>query len=421
MNNYSKNVSLVQNAINLKCSSLQPNPYLVQRILADAQKAPKSTTAQKKFSVAILFLLVLLLVSVGAVAAAFLSMRQVVEETAVPMAVQTEGENFTAQETRLLMKIAEENNIVLSQNAKDNITYALEQGQGYFKEEILMEFAKAEFGPNPGQWTMEQQKWFDDMCVAICFIDAPEKGLPENAEETKQTMILVARKAIQNEYPAQDGLDNPEQYDVHVQYLLGSDNSEFHETHWCLLFAPKVLEGSEYWVYLNEEGNILKIASRPGLSALSTVNEIDDAYWRAYGNMNTWSQSMMRAFQSSVLQSPDTNHPAYLCLKRTSYPDIPQNAISKEKAYEIAADHLSIDHYMITGVYLIGTNENPVWKLNLNKEEEIWSFEIDCLTGEIKTVRLKGVQDHKWWMNIVLWDVSDQVMKTWTDIEPSIG
>lgn len=71
--------------------------------------------------------------------------------------------------------------------------------------------------------------------------------------------------------------------------------------------------------------------------------------------------------------------------------------------------------------YLIDTDKNPVWKLRVNTDEEQWSFEIDCFSGAICTVRQIGFGDTKWWMPIVRWEIVDEVRENWIDMSPSVG
>ena len=57
----------------------------------------------------------------------------------------------------------------------------------------------------------------------------------------------------------------------------------------------------------------------------------------------------------------------------------------------------------------------------MNVSGDQWSFEADCITGEIKTARQRGFGDSKWWMSLVLWEVSDEVRSNWVDDSPSVG
>jgi len=65
--------------------------------------------------------------------------------------------------------------------------------------------------------------------------------------------------------------------------------------------------------------------------------------------------------------------------------------------------------------------KNSVWKFSLSKGEDDYSYEIDCITGEIRTKRLLDNLHRKWWMSMFLWEVSDEVDANWVDDSPSFG
>ena len=121
------------------------------------------------------------------------------------------------------------------------------------------------------------------------------------------------------------------------------------------------------------------------------------------------------------MQMQPTNERSYLCLMQTAYPDVPDNAISIEEAYAIAAADLGVTSYRVFNHPLIATDTNPVWKLRFYKGDETYSFEIDCITGEIRTKRLLDNAHRSWWMSMVLWEVSDEVDANWVDDRPSFG
>ena len=106
---------------------------------------------------------------------------------------------------------------------------------------------------------------------------------------------------------------------------------------------------------------------------------------------------------------------------QTEYPDIPDDAISFDDAYAIAATDLGITDYRVFKKVLIATDTNPVWKFTMSRGEDDYSFEIDCITGEIRTKRLLDNLHRKWWMSMVLWEVSDEVDANWVDDSPSFG
>lgn len=373
------------------------------------RKARGEIKVKKKLSVGLALMIILTLLVAGAVAAVILSIRQIVEEKAIPMANQYEGELYTAEDTDAILQLAEENGIELSQPVKAQIQKALDQGEGYFKEEMLMALAKAEFGENPAAWTLEQQKWFDDVCIAVGLISEPEKAMPTGGEDAKLSIVQAATDYIHQTYATDAPLDDPSKYEIGVQYINGLYN-DYKGLYWAVDYLPLYLEGAEYWVYLREDGSLLGDAVFSGLNNASTVFDILDAYTRIFSMADTWSQSTLRSFRDAAIQSADTNSRAYLCLAQTKYPDIPENAISREQAHSIAAKYVGYDEQLSRSqMFFIGDKPNPVWKVRIILDADQWSLEIDCITGEVKSALLLDDLHSGWWMQMVLWTVSDEI------------
>lgn len=119
----------VRSAIDDYFADMEARPSLRYKVLAQARGVVK---ARKKLSAGVVMAIVFVLVAAGAVAAVLLSMRQVVEEKAIPMANQYEGETYTVEDTNILLQLAQDNGIHLSDETKAQIDYALSRGEGYF-------------------------------------------------------------------------------------------------------------------------------------------------------------------------------------------------------------------------------------------------------------------------------------------------
>ena len=246
----------IHHAFDTRLSGMTGDPWLAQRIVG----AEGRLKVKKKLSVGFVLIMILVLAVVGAVAAVILSLQQIVEEQAIPMANQYEDERYTVEDTNILLQLAEENGIVLSEQTKEQIQRALAQGEGYFKEELLMAFAKAEFGESPSAWTLEEQKWFDDVCVAIGFIPEGEKALPANGDDAKHQIIQTASEYVRETYGAEASLADPTRYEVGVQYINGDTDGVYSGLYWSIHYQPQTLEDNEYWVYLNDQGEILAVS-----------------------------------------------------------------------------------------------------------------------------------------------------------------
>lgn len=171
---------------------------------------------------------------------------------------------------------------------------------------------------------------------------------------------------------------------------------------------------------------------------------IDHLYLRfkqLYGpNMGAWSQAQLRSFQEMAVLSGDYGYDlAVPCLRSTVYPDVPQDAISREQAALYAAQHLGfaaadgavLTPWSLNGAVLIGTEDTPVWKVNLtaerkNGEVDVWLVEVNCMTGRIVRQHQDadgpaspgasydyGTPQNLWFREIVLEKTIEECEKTW--------
>ncbi|MBR4067551.1 MAG: hypothetical protein IKK08_02850 [Clostridia bacterium] len=426
--NHEKMREHVHTGIDRQCASLTSDPYRVQRVLNKAHETPKTGgfVVKKKLSVGMVFAIVLILMTVTAVAAVLLSMRQIVDDYAVPMAQQSVGEiDYNPEEVSILVQLAQENGIVFSEHAMSNIAWAESHGEGYAKDEFIKLLAYTEFGEDISTWTLEQQKWFDDALVAMGIFPESQKAMPKDPEGEQELAVSRAVAHLTANYSIAGDIMDESQYQVGVQYINGDADGDYPGLYWSIDFQPKTITGGEYWVYLRDNGEILGQSVRLGLSADSSVGDVRDAYVRYYKKDYPahveWDQHVYQEFLATAKLVKPSNGRAYLCIIQTEYPDIPDDAISFDDAYAIAAADLGITDYRVFKKVLIATDTNPVWKFTMSRGEDDYSFEIDCITGEIRTKRLLDNLHRKWWMSIVLWEVSDEVDANWVDDSPSFG
>lgn len=378
----------LRRAMDKTLPGLEQDVWFEQRVLSRIHERPATRTISKR-TVALVLVVAMLLLSATAVAAVILGGREVVDEYAVPMAGETTGDSYTVEQTLELVALAEENGIVLSDNAKESIDKMLATGEGYYKEELIMAIAKAEFGDQPATWTLEQQNWFDDVCVAIGFIPEKEKAMPEKGEDAFGWAAAIAAQHIRDYYGETADLQDLNVYDpVGVQYINGDVDGEYPGMYYSVTFQPKkateaALYAKEYWVCLNDNGEILGQTQR---------YFTDIAFGDTYGDKyEDWPQYALRLFRETVMNATPTpdGMKTIICMRMTSYPDIAEAAISREAAKQIAAEHLGTTvEACIDSVY-IGDDPNPVWKVSLGFSDASgkwvnYTVEVDSITGAVK-------------------------------------
>ncbi|MBQ3484883.1 MAG: hypothetical protein IJA77_05205 [Clostridia bacterium] len=430
----------LRRAMDKTLPGLEQDVWFEQRVMNRIHEQHRGRTVSKR-TVALLLAAGLLLLSATAVAAVLLSGREVVDEFAVPMASDTPGDTYTVAQTLELVALAEENGIVLSENARDSIDKMLAVGEGYYKEELIMAIAKAEFGENPSAWTLEQQNWFDDVCVAIGFIPEKVKHIPNKGEDASAWAIAIADAYIREHYGDTSDLHDPEVYEqTGVQYINGDVDGEYPGMYYSVDYFPKngapaALTACEYWVYLNDAGEILGSSSHPGAVAGALPSQINSAYRSAYGDdEGDWSQEVLRAYREAIIlarEDYDTKR-TVLWFTLSSYPDIAPGAISKDEAAALAVEAIGNGQAVYQNAVYIGDEPNPVWKVRLydtdpDQEDNIvgYAVEVDSITGEIKRIRTYDPYDGAgYFRNMVLEkdkEEADILFQEYVNTMPSNG
>ena len=130
--------ALVQQQLGAELSSLRTSARQRSRLYQNAVAGGK---AKRKLTMGWVAALSLMLFAATAAAAVWLTHMQIVEQVAVPMALENDSEGvteefYTHEELAQLIAVLNENGISLDED--DRIMRALKNGQGYWEEEALM-------------------------------------------------------------------------------------------------------------------------------------------------------------------------------------------------------------------------------------------------------------------------------------------
>lgn len=416
---------MIQQAFETSLSGLRDDPWLAQRVMAQAKESGKAQVkGKRKLSVGLVVVIALLLATVTAVAVALLSMREIVEEQAVPIANQYEGDSYTVKDTNLLLQLAEENGIELSDHARNAIGKYMDAGEGYPKEEMLMALAKAEFGDDPGTWTLEQQNWFDDVCVAIGYIQEKEKALPDNAEERKAVILQKAEEYILATYNNQTDLSES-RYAIGVQYLDGKVDNAYPEMYWWVNYKPLALEDTEYSVYLTDEGKVwncnISLGISEGVDYMTVYRRFRQ--W-AKRPVQLWSQAELHAFREALDVCSPSRDKMYLALMKVNYPADTSSAIAQEEAQKIGATALNMSDYTVQSSLYVTAGSNAIWRICYFVTEpqhggQYFSADIDGETGEVICTDQR--KDTNLYYDLVPQSVYDEIEQMETDPSMSVG
>ncbi len=273
MDEYRENVKKVQKALNQDAASLQPNPYLAQRVLnaANAEYTGKGGIVVKRKMPIALVIAIVLMLSTGVVALAATLLNLHIEKAMdIGMNKGTFVE-WTLEDKVALIETMNEAGIILPQDELNIITdvtsSAEEKDQAatdllvgiYGSEEHISHFtiASHDWG-DPFLWTLEQKEWFWETLRAKGLYTGKIKYLlPEENDLTRNQVVQLAKQAIQDAYNL--SADIVQGYDADVTFFTieGTDIAP----RWRVYLGHAGAEAADYTVLLTRDGQVTEDAS----------------------------------------------------------------------------------------------------------------------------------------------------------------
>ena len=264
------------------------------------RKARGERVVKKKLSVGLVFMIVMILVVVTALAAVLLSGKAFVQDVLGPKAQENQSQSWTEEEVAEILRIAGENGLFLS----DAQQAQLLEGGGYYKEELMRLFVKLDLGFHLTTWSIEDQAWYSQMLVDIGLADETFNTLPEEGEVTAAEVLAIVQAYVHAHYDPEAPLADETVFRRHFtynrsqDYTLTPDNRLVQEKRWFILYESLDLAHPSYCFWLDTEGTITKDETEPGILSreeLPAPEALLYQYWRLYGNYghleaDTWEE-----------------------------------------------------------------------------------------------------------------------------------
>jgi hypothetical protein len=337
-------------------------------------------TVKRKFSVGLVLACVLALLAVTALAAVLLGGKDFVDQIMAPKAAETDSFSFTKEEIDEILRIAAENNLVLSDEDMYRLNHLDESG--YDKEELMRRFVKTEYGFYPDAWPIEVQHWYEQMLIAAGLQEGPQVNvLPEGDERTQDEILKIVQDFIHEKYDPNVNLEDPEKYQRFMTYREFQLGEGMKYRQWNLNYEALDLYGTDYCLVLDSAGNIKNEYTVDGIFGASYLTHgqyIFDRFMRVYGDQYgfiNWDSEMLLQYQEAMRRRLTMEEYApfldreYPILNMTYL--IPDDTmISKEAAIEKAKEACgSLDYetlYSNSAVaVLMEASGKPVWKVTL--------------------------------------------------------
>lgn len=367
---------------------------------------------KKKRSAAFVLVMAILLITLGALAAVPLSSKEFVENVLAPKAIQNQSERWTQEEVEEILRIAEENGPVLSE---EDLAW-LREGDGEDKETLMRMFAKVDLGFYPSTWSIEDQAWYDQLLLDCGVSDRRTRFLPEEGEKTEAEAKAIAIQYILDHYDGAADVTDEATYRHHAQYMLWSDEGE---KIWDIEYVALDLTHDTYVVLVTPQGDVREDESQvyPGLRLegedVSTPDEVYDRYEDVFGSIYNWEPETWVSFREALQKSAavhgcESDSSAAILVQEYGVPDAA--ALSREEAIQKAAGMIvengrvkeeELRMASAYAVYLLEDGE-PVWRATIPSSGDTWYWvEMDAQSGNLRKAGT-WQPGEPWYRNVVL-------------------
>ena len=371
------NRETMHQAIDSTLSGLNGDPSLFQRVITRAEEG--EIKVKKKLSAGLVLAIVLILLAVAAVAVGLLTHQEVMEQVAVPLAVENDAdtgvnESYTAEELAELVRRLNENGITLEEN--NRIMQAMQTGQGYYEEETIMEICRQAFGGNYYTWTLEQQDWFESLMVKIGFHESHMTRMPGKDNMTYEEAEAFAFQSVRSQYGQELPLEDRTVWQLERQfYEEEPDSSPSGRTTaiWSFSLLPRDLEHARYTVYFEDQdpaGTVEVNALLRDWTKYYTGEDLLYALYDIYGwNLGQWPQEawqqLHEKLQKAELDPLSRNYQALRAYRMTDYPTPDETDISRVNAIQHARDAVNDSRAALDGAVLATYEGERVWVVSL--------------------------------------------------------
>ena len=398
-------------AIDSTLSGLNGDPWLFQRVSARA--AEGETKVKKKFSAGLILAIIMILIAAVALAVTLLTHQEIVEQVAVPLAVDNDAgvgvnNTYNAEELAELVRSLNENGITLEEN--NRIMQALQNGQGYYEEETIMEICRQAFGGNYYTWTLEQQDWYEKLMVQIGFHESHQTRMPGEDNMKYEDAEAFAFRKIREAYGQDLPLEDRSVWQLSRQFYVENPEDPASAA-WSFSLEPKDIDHGQYYVSLSDqdpEGTVFVSANIFDWTQPYTGDELLGHFNMVYTwNHGQWSQDVWQKLHEMLQKAemdPDSRDAQTLkAFRITEYPAPGEKDISRETAIQKAKESLQDSRAALDGAVLTEYEGKRIWMVSfvINPSGEgiaddtagFFAVSVDSETGTILDSRKQSLDD----------------------------
>ena len=405
------NRAKMHKAIDSTLSGLNGDPWLFQRVSARA--AEGETKVKKKLSTGLVLVIVLMLIAAVALAVTLLTHQEVVEQVAVPLAVDNDtgvgvNNTYNAEELAELVRNLNENGITLEEN--NRIMQSLQNGQGYYEEETIMEICRQAFGGNYYTWTLEQQDWYEDLMVKIGFHETYQTRMPGEGNMKYEDAEAFAFRKIRETYGQDLLLEDRSIWQLSRQFYVENPDDPA-SAGWSFSLEPKDIDHGQYYVRFSDndpEGSVSVGADIYDWSQPYTGEELLSHFNAVYTwNHGQWPQEawqrLHEMLQGAEIEPTSREAQALKAFRITEYPVPGEKDISREIAIQKAKEAIQDTRAALDGAVLTDYEGKRIWMVSfvINPSSEgtadetagLFAVSVDSATGTLLESRKQGMDD----------------------------
>ena len=405
------NRAKMHKAIDSTLSGLNGDPWLFQRVSARA--AEGETKVKKKLSTGLVLVIVLMLIAAVALAVTLLTHQEVVEQVAVPLAVDNDtgvgvNNTYNAEELAELVCNLNENGITLEEN--NRIMQSLQNGQGYYEEETIMEICRQAFGGNYYTWTLEQQDWYEGLMVKIGFHETYQTRMPGEGNMKYEDAEAFAFRKIRETYGQDLLLEDRSIWQLSRQFYVENPGDPA-SAGWSFSLEPKDIDHGQYYVRFSDndpEGSVSVGADIYDWSQPYTGEELLSHFNAVYTwNHGQWPQEawqrLHEMLQGAEIEPTNREAQALKAFRITEYPVPGEKDISREIAIQKAKEAIQDTRAALDGAVLTDYEGKRIWMVSfvINPSSEgtadetagLFAVSVDSATGTLLESRKQGMDD----------------------------
>lgn len=381
-----------------------------------------------RFSAILITVLMLLLLTAGAVATVLLRGKDFTKNIVAPMAMQTDSEKFTADEVEEILRLAEENGISVPQYVREHWA----RWGSEYKEELMRSLVKTELGFYPGSWSLEDQNWYNRMLVD-CGLSEGVSCLVPGKNDLSQEYVLYRANTIFKEKLGLSGqVDDEKKYRRSLTFGMDISTPKVTFKQWCVEYED-LETGTQYAFIMLDNGLVTRVSRYQAdventyISAL-TEDDVVSSFRQSFGNdALQWNMEVLEQFYHSFTMCDHTEKTAdhgMRIIAQTRYllPGGHYTYMTEEEAIHLAREACKADDSLQPYVIYFGDDPNNMhWKISFwEGTEESKQFrlyaQIDGKTGE--TEYAGNYTDTPWYAPLVsaghhAKETENKMFRTW--------